>query len=660
MKRSIVASLAIALLLLSAGAPGQEKPRIRAFLVGAGAYQNPDAWSPLAGPTKDVERLRKTLVERFSTPSEQVTVLAEAAATRGGIEQGLLSLVQAAQPGETLIFYYAGHGFAVPNREPVADAAGFEKQDPEEDGMDECLVAIDCPKPDDPTFADKVVRDDFFEEILAQGVRKVRPDGGGEGSVLFIFDSCHSGTISRGAKALEKVERTNLAYRAGAAPPKPTTNAPAVVEASRHGAGDRGWVVLSACGARQTAKEDPSHGGDFTNALITALEDPRLGPDSTYQELIRMVGSNPYFYDQNPVAEGDRAMLVLGGSARPREAAISVLSAFDKTVTLDRGKLLGVTPGSKIALYKVGAKSAEDKARFLTTATVQEPGTDLYRASATVEGGDVKDLASAVGWVSEQNFGQVELSVFFDAAAESLAPLTEDPVVKKVARGADATVLAWNEGGKLRLERASGGGVLLAPTDDPTLVRRALRGEARRQYLTRMVNSPQELEVGLQSGRFTSGTISSFAASDQQPGSDGLLTFGQGEQALMSITNRSAAPLFISVLNFTPDGGVKVLYPYGVEVNKLLAPGQTLAVDLSFEGGGGQEGFKVIGTSQEVDLLFLESQGKERSAEQPEATLQSPFGQLMGSVMSGTRAGRPTIAQPSGYVAKEILWVNLK
>ena len=654
----LASALALAL-LLSGSALAREKPQIRAVLVGAGSYQNPDAWTPLAGPPHDVERVCKTLSERFEVPASSLMIVTQEAATRENIERELRAMVMEAQPGETLLFYYAGHGFAVPNRDPKGPES-FESLDPEEDGMDECLVPIDCPKPDDPAFADKVLRDDFFEEVLAMGVRKVRPDGGGDGSVVFIFDSCHSGTLSRGTKVLDKVERTNLAYRAGAAPPPaPGSTAPAVIEASRHRAGDKGWIVLSACGARQTAKEDPSHGGDFTNALITALEDPRMGPDTNYQELIRMVGSNPYFYEQNPLAEGDRAMRVFGGGALPRQPAISVLSAFDKTVTLDRGRLMGLMPGSKVALYKVGAKSAEDTSRFLTVATIEEQGTDLYRAAATVEGGDVKDLASAVGWMSEQNFGQVELAVFFDSDAESLAPLTQDPVVRKVSRGSEAAVLAWNDGGKLRLERVSGGGTLLTPTDDPTLLRRALRGEARRQYLIRMVNSPQELEVSLQAGSFA-GSLASFSASGAQPGSDGLLTFGTGEQALMSITNRSATPLYISVLNFTSGGGVKVLYPYGVEVNKIVSPGQTLAVDVSFDGGAGQEGFKVIGTSQEVDFLFLESQGKERSVEQPEATLRSPFGQLMSSVMAGTRARRPTITSPSSYVAKDVLWVNLK
>ena len=93
---------------------------------------------------------------------------------------------------------------------------------------------------------------------------------------------------------------------------------------------------------------------------------------------------------------------------------------------------------------------------------------------------------------------------------------------------------------------------------------------------------------------------------------------------------------------------------------KKLAPGQTLHIDCAFDGGSGQEGFKVIGTSQEIDLLFLETNGQERSAAQPEATLNSPFGQLMGSVMTGTRASRPSIKEPSEYVAKEILWVKLK
>ena len=638
--------LVLLALLLSIPAAAQEKPQIRALMVGVGAYQNPDAWSPLDGPPKDVARLKKTLQDRFGTPEERLTVLPEESATRDNIQAALQKLVDDAQPGETVIFYYAGHGFATENRQPPAGAV-YEKYDPEDDGLDECLV---------PDFAEKVVRDDFFEAVLEKAVKKVRPGGDGPGSVIFMFDSCHSGTISRSAKALGKVERTNLKYRSAPKPPK--QNNPAILEASRHGAGSKGWVVLSACGPRQTAKEDPSHGGDFTNALVTALEDPRLGPDSTYHDLMRLISATPYFYDQNPVSEGDRDLVLFGGKAKPREASISVVQVRGNQVVLDRGQLLGLTPGTKIGLYKVGTKSAKETGNLLTEAVVQEAGTDLYRATAQVEGGKPEDLRVAVGWVLEQNFGKVELPIYFDPEAEALSELTDDPIVKKVSRGSDAAVLAWNEGGKLRLERATGG-TIMEPTSEPAMIRRALRGEARRVYLTRMVNQPQSLKVEMTPGSF-SGSISSFQPGSAQPDSDGLYTFGAGEEALLKVTNESSMPLYISILNFAPDGSVKVFYPYGTEMKKQIAPGQSLAVDIAFDGGEGREGFKVLGTSEEVDLLFLETNGKERSSAEPEATLNSPFGQLMGSVMTGTRASRPTIKEPGGYVAKEIMWVNLK
>ena len=175
-----------------------------------------------------------------------------------------------------------------------------------------------------------------------------------------------------------------------------------------------------------------------------------------------------------------------------------------------------------------------------------------------------------------------------------------------------------------------------------------------------MVNQPQNLKVELLPGSFPDGSIASFKPGDATPDSEGLYTFGSGDQAMLKITNESSQPLCVSVLNFTPDGAFKVFYPYGVEMKKKLSPGQTLNVDCAFDGGEGREGFKVLGTSEEIDLLFLETNGKERSAAQPEAILNSPFGQLMGSVMTGTRASRPTIKEPGGYVAKEILWVNLK
>ncbi|MGE0488854.1 MAG: caspase family protein [Vulcanimicrobiota bacterium] len=640
--------LLLALMLSSLG--WADGPDIRAVMVGVGAYQNTGAWEPLEGPPGDVEKIKKALVDRFKADPAKLTIVTQEQATRAGLEGAMKKLVTEAQPGETVIFFYAGHGCAVPNREPP-NADSWEKNDPEDDGLDECIIPIDAPGPNDPTFADSVVRDDFIETALQQLIAKVR-SGGQQGSVVFIFDSCHSGTISRSASTLGKKIRTGGSCRQQA-------RSDATLTASRHAAGGQGWVVLSACQAHQTAKEDPTHGGDFTHALVSGLEDPRLGPDSSYLDLLRLVGANTFFYDQTPMGEGDLKLSLLGGKAIPRQETLSVVSATPTSVILDRGRLLGVTPGSRVALYRVGTRSPDDQSKKLCEAVVGETGTDLYRANAALQGSaSLEDLRSAVGFVMEQNFGEVAVEVFVDPQAEALG-LLNDPVVKKVERGAGAEVLAWNDNGNLRLERATGE-VILSPTREPALIHRALKGEARRLYLQRMVNQPQSLEVEMVPGKF-SGSIESFQPDPSHTaGPNGLFAFAKGQEALLKITNKSQSPLYVSVLNFLADGGVKVLYPYGIEAQKKVSPGQTLTVDLAFDGGSGREGFKVIGTSQEVDLLFLESQGKQRSSSDPSATVAGPFGKLMENVMQGTRAGRPTIKEPQAYVAREVLWVDLK
>ena len=50
---------------------------------------------------------------------------------------------------------------------------------------------------------------------------------------------------------------------------------------------------------------------------------------------MRLISATPYFYDQNPVSEGDRDLVLFGGQAKPREASISVVEVRGKQVVLD-------------------------------------------------------------------------------------------------------------------------------------------------------------------------------------------------------------------------------------------------------------------------------------------------------------------------------------
>jgi len=140
----------------------------KAFLVGINRY--PDPRNNLKGCVNDVLLMAKTLREQYGFKGEtDVKLLTDERATTANIRKGLEGLVSDAEPGDSLVFHYSGHG------SQVRDAHGDELSD----NLDESICPYDLDW-DHP----------FTDDDLAEICREV-PKG-----TLFtvILDCCHSGT----------------------------------------------------------------------------------------------------------------------------------------------------------------------------------------------------------------------------------------------------------------------------------------------------------------------------------------------------------------------------------------------------------------------------------------------------------------------------------
>jgi metacaspase-1 len=143
-----------------------------AFLVGINEYADPSI-TDLGGCVNDVSDMGDTLVA-CGFPYENIVIRTDSRATREAILSGLQWLVSDTMEGDTLVFYYSGHGSQVPTWNDEGEV----------DGKDEIL----CPH--DMSFEDEIyVRDNDVRDII-QGL----PEGR---SLELILDSCHSGTMSR-------------------------------------------------------------------------------------------------------------------------------------------------------------------------------------------------------------------------------------------------------------------------------------------------------------------------------------------------------------------------------------------------------------------------------------------------------------------------------
>ncbi len=152
----------------------------RALLIGIGAYQN---IRPLVGPPRDLQRMERFLIDHMGYRKDEIAVLKDSQATRKNLLRTMNSwLVRATKAGDRVVIYYSGHGSQLP-----------DNNNDEKDGLDETLSPIDTTKK-----GENQITDDEFGAILAKMSDR---------ELTVIIDSCHSGTISRGA--IEDAEATS-------------------------------------------------------------------------------------------------------------------------------------------------------------------------------------------------------------------------------------------------------------------------------------------------------------------------------------------------------------------------------------------------------------------------------------------------------------------
>ncbi|KAJ8572516.1 hypothetical protein K7X08_009027 [Anisodus acutangulus] len=143
----------------------------RAFLCGV-TYKKEKF--RLRGTLHDVNSMRNMLVQKFSFSDDSILILAEEEAykppTRRNILEAFKWLMADLKSGDSLVFYFSGHGLRQP-----------DFSDDELDGFDETICPLD--------FRTKgMIIDNAINDIL---VKPLIP-----GVTLHaIIDSCHSGTV---------------------------------------------------------------------------------------------------------------------------------------------------------------------------------------------------------------------------------------------------------------------------------------------------------------------------------------------------------------------------------------------------------------------------------------------------------------------------------
>ncbi len=621
----------------------------RALLIGIDKYPK---LTQLEGCVNDVRLMQSILQENFGFPPENVTLLADARATRDAILAALDALVERTGQDDIVVIHYAGHGSQMTDREGD-----------EPDGMDETIM------PFDSEGRWGVNRDITDDEI------HLRLIGLGQKTsyTTLIFDSCHSGTITRdafGVKSRSVEPDTRLVSEL---PPSPI---PEAARQAMRASGPSGWmpltdqyVLLAGCRDEETSFEyrPPEGDGKVTHGALTYFLTEQLRqatPGTSYRDVFERAAANVNAANgnQHPQMEGRADREIFGVKDLEPMQVVRVTARSGDRVTLAAGAAQGMTVGSTWVIYPQGAKHSDATeplgtveiaavhavsadARIIAEKTLGTIANDA-RAVETVHAyGDLRlavQLVAATGSESslEQLRQALEASALLkvvgdrDPAAARvylLAPRTQATPADPVPQLATVRAPTWavvTENGELMMPPKS--------VDDYMKVKENLEKLARYRQALALDNPDAASALR---GRFSLdllrlGTDGNWIAAEPES-AGGQVVFEEGERIGFRITSHHDAPVFVNLLDFGLTGAVSLVYPARGAKEKL-APGVTFEIgtrpgDPKFTlklpkqfpyannpvpGAAieGTETLKLFVTPGEADFAFLTQQGV-RSAE---------------------------------------------
>jgi hypothetical protein len=580
---SPAAVFALAWAVLCAPAQASAATTSHALLIAINDYAVPSI-PDLRGAVNDVELVARVLETRLEFDRKGITFLKDSQATRLAILDAIDELVDKASPGDRVYFHFSGHGSQAPDRDSDED-----------DELDETIVAYDSRKPGIP---------DITDDELNSRFARLRTR-----NVLLVFDSCHSGTVTRSiseirTRAIPADDRGDL-YQT-------TTRAAVAVETLPH-------VLMTGAPAHQQALDGPVDQGGFyglfTYSLVRSLEangpgaSAELVHEGVKQEL-RRIGEQWQMRPPEPQLEAPADMLrrpLFGGaapapavagstaSAAPAAVATAVRRTWLQTLSIDADRVrlvdarkLNAQPGSQWALYGPGETEFRYGAALAVGAVESVSERDAV-LRINVRRAPVPPDARAIAIAPPDLSGDVPVrlaGVTPERAAVLVGAIRPQVGIKPAGPSEFYRFLVELRAGAWRVIDAGGQRELVSFPDaaDAVVAERLaiiLRRSSRAMALLALENLASDLKlwVGVQSAasasRPTAATRGIVLVSDdpapayriRRPGEPRTL-----ENSLI-VEVQAGQPSYITVVDVDAEGGVFQLFPTPHQRPGYLADG---------------------------------------------------------------------------------------
>ena len=456
--------LASALAALPAVAlPELAEAKTHALLIGVADYDEASGIHDLLGPRNDVSILWRALKAR-GVDSADITVLTDGLPTgenfpvAKGLAHGadILSeldrLAETVQKGDTVLFYYSGHG----TRQP--DNPAEPEDEPEAYGMDQVLLPSDVGKYDPIKMT---LKNAVIDDVLGRKISAIRAKGA---FVWAVIDACHSGTVTRGDTVTRSVSPVSLGI-----PDKPIVPVDASRGGTREGTmkavalpGEGGLAGFYAVESYDEAIERPFPG--YSMPMVGDAQTQRMGVFSyllhralsrntaqTFRDLAQEIVAELNMDHTGgkvppPVFDGDLdAPLPGSDTARLPNSFNGILK--DGKLTFPVGALQGFDAGATLALYVTGQPETPIGHAEVTEATAVTATAEYITWVEGAAAPETPTLAAVVATPAINFRFVVSPPPRSDFADESQAGVVKTALADSFAAGAGAIGIELGEPG---------------------------------------------------------------------------------------------------------------------------------------------------------------------------------------------------------------------
>lgn len=610
-------------------------PNKRALLIGINKYPNLPAYSQLRGCVNDVQLVKQTLETSFHFSPDNIVVLSDGQATAQGIRDAMEKLVADCQQDDIVVFHFSGHGSQM--------AAEGDKPR----GYDESIMPYDSGRMN-PMFPVQVapcdIRDTYIQRWLSRLTAKTS-------HVTLIFDSCHSGSITRMSGDSEE-QSTRLRW----IPPDPLPNGDLPAYATGRSGRTRdvnagsGWlslsdkyVLLAACAAEQGAYEmdheeegAPSRNGAFTFFLTREINQTT---QSAYQDIWDIVSLkvNNRFPKQTPQLEGARNRQIFDVQDFTPMRYLLVTERRGNELQLAGGAVHGVTVGSLWEIHAVGVRQVT-KTKPAWQGVVEITSVKSISSSAVVieESADAAIVQGTRATEILRADGETRMSVWlepvpgdYEQACEDLRQaLKQSNLLRITESGAAARAIisiALPNAAKPEPNHVSGepmwavldqSQALLTPQYSVTSPEAKLRIRENLETIWRYVKV-QELrnEKSALKGKVDFVLLKKNLNGEwQEAAKRGVPVYKEGDGIAFRVVNRSGVPIHISVLDLGLSKRISLLYPPAGASETIGVPTNGNETITAGRSGGAANDVPVSGIlsvgerpESEIELFFPEN-----------------------------------------------------